>query len=33
VALGPDATVVAPPALTDLGAEAAARLRRRYGPA
>jgi len=31
VALGPDATVVAPPELTNLGAEAAARLRRRYG--
>ncbi len=31
VALGPDATVVAPPELTELGAEAAARLRRRYG--
>src|SRR5207244_7131754 len=30
VALGPDATVVAPPELVDLGAAAAARLRRRY---
>jgi proteasome accessory factor C len=31
VALGPDATVVAPADLTELGAEAAGRLRRRYG--
>ena len=31
VALGPDATVVAPPELARLGADAAARLRRRYG--
>ena len=31
VALGPDATVVAPAELTELGAQAAARLRRRYG--
>jgi proteasome accessory factor C len=31
VALGPDATVVAPAELTELGADAAARLRRRYG--
>jgi proteasome accessory factor C len=28
--LGPDATVVAPPELVDLGATAAARLRARY---
>ncbi len=33
VALGPDATVVAPPELTELGVAAAARLRRRYGTA
>jgi proteasome accessory factor C len=31
VALGPDATVVAPPELARLGPDAAARLRRRYG--
>ena len=31
VALGPDATVVAPADLTELGADAAGRLRRRYG--
>ncbi len=31
VALGPDATVVAPPELTGLGGEAATRLRQRYG--
>jgi predicted DNA-binding transcriptional regulator YafY len=31
VSLGPDATVVAPPALVDVGAAAAARLRGRYG--
>jgi proteasome accessory factor C len=31
VGLGPDATVVAPPELATLGADAAARLRRRYG--
>jgi proteasome accessory factor C len=31
VALGPDATVVAPVELTELGVQAAARLRRRYG--
>ena len=30
VSLGPDATVVAPPDLTTLGAAAAARLRARY---
>jgi proteasome accessory factor C len=30
VSLGPDATVVAPPHLVDLGAAAAARLRARY---
>jgi proteasome accessory factor C len=31
VGLGPDATVVAPPALVELGPTAAARLRTRYG--
>jgi proteasome accessory factor C len=31
VALGPDATVVAPPALVRLGTDAAVRLRSRYG--
>jgi proteasome accessory factor C len=30
LSLGPDATVVAPPELVDLGAAAAARLRARY---